>query len=104
MSQIAGPLTIGAAALPSDLPMTTTCSAPVAASSACLGLAAHPLERVLLGRRALVDLDNGPSAGLRGLAGEPEQRRLAEVANSGKQDDAARRVTLVLEHGATLTP
>jgi len=35
VSQMAGPLTIGAAALPSDFPMTTTCSAPDATSSAC---------------------------------------------------------------------
>ena len=48
--------------------------------------------------------DEEPFEWMRGLAGEPEQRRLAEVANSGKQHDAARRVTLVLEHGATLAP
>ena len=34
VSQIAGPLTIGAAALPSDFPMTTTFSAPAVSSRA----------------------------------------------------------------------
>src|SRR6185503_55723 len=70
VSQIAGPLTIGAAALPSDFPMTTS-------------LTPHPLERLLVLRSTLVDLDHGPAVRLRDLAHEPQQGRLAEVAHAG---------------------
>ena len=90
--------------LPSDFPITATVAAPLAALERPLGLAAHPFERLLRGRRALVHLDDRPSVRLSRLAGEPEERRLAEVADPGQDDRAAVRVTLVPDHEATLAP
>ena len=90
--------------LPSDFPITATVAAPLAASSARSAWPRIHSNGSSGGRRALVHLDDRPSVRLSRLAGEPEQRRLAEVADPGQEDRAAVRVTLVPDHEATLAP
>ena len=77
-----GPLTSVAATLPSDLPITTTRSAPAAASSARSAWPRiHSNGSWSRGARSSTSTTDQPPR-LRRLAREPEQRRLAEVADA----------------------
>ena len=75
-----------AAMLPSDLPTTAT----MVSALAGLRSARSAWPRIhsngsSSGRRPLVDLHHRPAVRLRRLAREPEQRRLAEVADPGQE-------------------